>query len=40
MTFTLGFIVGILLGWQVPQPKWVQRLWDKLAAKIKEKLSR
>ena len=28
-------VVGMLIGWQVPQPTWVKLLWDKAVAKIK-----
>lgn len=27
--FTIGLIVGLVIGWNVPQPKWVKDLMKK-----------
>lgn len=34
ITWGLIFVAGILVGWNVlPQPKWIQALWEKWFSK-------
>lgn len=33
-----GFVVGLIIGWNIlPQPAWIKRIWDKIAAKFHKK---
>ena len=35
MTFVLGVVVGLLIGWNfLAQPSWAKRLVDKAKAKV------
>lgn len=34
MSLFFGFVVGLVVGWNLPQPKWAADLWDKLKAKF------
>jgi hypothetical protein len=34
LTLTLGFVVGTLVGWSVPQPAFVKSLVEKVKAKL------
>ena len=40
MLGTFLIFIGILIGWNLPQPKWAKAAQDKLVAKIKEKFSK
>ena len=35
---TVGFVVGLIIGWNVlPQPKWIRNIWEKIKAKFSHK---
>ena len=36
--FILGAIVGLVIGWNLPQPKWAKDLQDKVTGDMKNKL--
>lgn len=33
-----GVIVGLAIGWNLPQPKWAKDLQDKVTGNVKNKL--
>jgi hypothetical protein len=37
--FLLGAVVGVVVGWQVPQPAWAKKLMDDAKAKLSEYFS-
>ena len=35
MSFIVGLVIGLLVGWNLlPQPQWVIDLWNKLKTKV------
>lgn len=35
MSALLYMFIGLLIGWNLPQPSWAKSLQDKLVAKVK-----
>lgn len=35
MWSVLWFVIGLFVGWNLPQPAWVKALWDKAMKRIK-----
>ena len=34
MTYVLVFIIGVFIGWNIPQPEWAERLQNKIKTLI------
>lgn len=30
LTFTSGLIIGLFIGWNLPQPQWAKNIQDKI----------
>lgn len=37
LAFSIGAVVGVLVGWNLPQPQYAKDLQAKIVAKIKSK---
>lgn len=37
MGFVLGLVVGVVVGWLVPQPQWAKNLFDSVKAMVTKK---
>lgn len=38
VSFIVGLIIGAFVGWNVPQPAWAQRWWQKLKDIVKKNI--
>lgn len=38
--FIVGAAVGVLVGWNLPQPQYAKNLQDKIVAKVKDKFAK
>lgn len=34
--FLVGLVVGLFVGWHIPQPVWVKKIQDKVVEEVKE----
>lgn len=36
MELILGFVIGLIVGWNLPQPQWAKTVTDKIVTKVKD----